>query len=72
MVIEETQKEGEYKEKKNKTLNPASEFRFKLLQITTGYANVTDKHGTFKKQQFYSMIIHLQEFYVNTETGEKV
>lgn len=66
MVIE-TQKEGEGKGGK-KTLNPASEFRFNLLQTTTGYANVTDKHVTFKKQQFYSMVIHLQEFSMNTKT----
>lgn len=66
-MIEETQKKGEGKGKKT-TLKPASEFRFNLLQATTGYPNVTDKHDTFKKQQFYSMVIHLQEFSVNTKT----
>lgn len=67
MVIE-TQKECEGKGEKKETPNLASEFRFNLLQTTTGYANVTDKHVTFKKQQFYSMVIHLQEFSVNTKT----
>lgn len=67
-MVKKKKRERNSKEKqRSENEEPAFEFRLNILKIynsTRQYANLRDKHGTFKQHQLYSMVIYLQQFYV--------